>query len=124
MAYGAWIPREAGRLITISELAELKDFKIKYRTDNTKDEKFFTSTYSISFQADAKVPVIDLANGSLDLTLKSQKSSGYKVVTEEGIISLIGLSKIQSSFLWTGEDLKPLATKFKTLMLRLGLPQI
>ncbi|MFC7523114.1 hypothetical protein ACFQRK_04125 [Parapedobacter sp. GCM10030251] len=56
--YGVWgarIPREAGRLLTISELAELKDFKLKYRTDNTKDEKFFTSTYSISFQADAKV---------------------------------------------------------------------
>ncbi len=47
---GARIPREAGRLLTISELAELKDFKIKYRTDNTKDEKFFVSSYSILFQ--------------------------------------------------------------------------
>ena len=221
--YGVWEPGfpvklgdygvMTGNIFTqrgnISELAELKDFKIKYRTDNTKDEKFFTSqegvefelkprvagniegvdvnasidinftkenaiffnaaecvfevienkyelgkklleihrkdknswrrefvvvtdrvvakralilvstssSYSISFQADAKIPVIDLANGSLGLTLKSQKSSGYKVVTEEGIIPLIGLSKIQSSFLWMGEDFKPLTTKYNAQML-------
>ncbi|GGC40763.1 hypothetical protein GCM10011386_36030 [Parapedobacter defluvii] len=68
----ARIPLKAGRPPTISELAELKDFKINYRTDNTKDEKFFTYSYFISFQADAKVPVIDLANGSLDLTAKAR----------------------------------------------------
>ncbi|WP_090626485.1 hypothetical protein [Parapedobacter indicus] len=36
---GARILREVGRPLTISELAELKDFKINYRTDNTKDER-------------------------------------------------------------------------------------
>lgn len=34
-------------------------------------------TYNPKKHPDAKVPVIDLANGSLGLTLKSQKSSGF-----------------------------------------------
>ncbi|GGC50236.1 hypothetical protein GCM10011386_48070 [Parapedobacter defluvii] len=72
--YGVWEPGfpvklgdygvMTGNIFTqrgnISELSELKDFKINYRTDNTKDEK---SSYSISFEADTKVPVINLADG-------------------------------------------------------------
>jgi len=54
--YSDAVKKNQRRLLTISELAELKGFEIKYRTDNTKDEKFFTSSYSISFQAEAKVP--------------------------------------------------------------------
>ncbi len=180
----------------ISELDELKDFKINYRVDDTKDEKFFTSQhgvqfelkpqaegpiqgvkinasieinfskensiffngaecsfesienkyelgkrllqihkeskdkwrrefvvvtdrvitkralilvstssdFSITLEADANVPEINLAKASLGLKLKSQKSSGYKVITEEGIIPLIGLSKIRPSFLFFGKE--------------------
>ena len=181
----------------ISELEELKDFKIKFRKDDTKDEKFFTSEqgvqfelkprvsgtiegvkanasievkfsnkncvffngaecvfemienkyelgqkllqihknsndkwrrefvvvtdrvitkralilvstspdFSITLEADAAIPVIDLANASLGLKVSKQNSSGYKVITEEGIIPLIGLSKIKPSFLYFSKDL-------------------
>jgi len=75
------------------------------------------SDYAISFEADAKTPIIDLAKASIGLTLKSQKSSGYKVVTEEGLIPLVGLSKIQPSFLWFGGNFKPLSFKYSPQML-------
>lgn len=73
--------------------------------------------YSIKFEADSNLPMIDLASASLGLNMTSQKSSGYKVVTEEGLIPLIGLSKIQSSFLWFGDDFKPLSKGLTNMML-------
>lgn len=76
-----------------------------------------SNDYSISFEADAKVPTIDLAKASLGLNMKSQKSSGYKIVTEEGLSPLIGLSKIQSSFLWFDNDFKPVSNKYNGMML-------
>ncbi|WP_410220692.1 hypothetical protein [Pedobacter sp.] len=76
-----------------------------------------SNDYSITLEAAAKVPVIDLANASLGLSIKSQKSSGYKVVTEEGLIPLIGLSKIQSSFLWFDNEFKPYAKNYSDMML-------
>lgn len=196
------------QLGNISEIAELKNFTIKYRSDDTKDTKFFTSErgvkyslnprasgvvngiqanasidvsfsaanavffnaaecvfemienkyelgqklleihrqsnkkwrrefvvvtdcvvakrslilvstssdFSITLEADAKVPVIDLASGSLGLTIKSQNSSGYKLITEEGIIPLIGLSKIKPTFLFFGKDFKPLSANYTKAM--------
>ena len=58
-----------------------------------------SNDFSVGFEADAKVPVIDLASASLGLKVKSQNSSGYKVSAEEGLIPLIGLGKIQKVFL-------------------------
>jgi hypothetical protein len=75
-----------------------------------------SNDYSISFEADSKITAIDLAKASLGLSMKSQKSSGYKVVTEEGLTPLIGLSKIQSKFLWIGSDFKPISAKYNKMM--------
>lgn len=76
-----------------------------------------SNDYAVSFEADAKFPVIDLANAALGLKLKSQRSSGYKYVTEEGLIPLIGLSKIQPPFLWFGDDFKPLTANYDKMIL-------
>ncbi|MBA5246632.1 hypothetical protein H1R16_09880 [Marnyiella aurantia] len=54
-----------------------------------------SSDFAIGFEAKAEIPAINLASASLDLNLKFQNSSGYKVNAEEGLIPLIGLGKIQ-----------------------------
>lgn len=198
--YGVMVGNIFVQLGNISEFAELKKFKLKYRKDDTKDEKFFTSQkgvqfelkpqvsgnikgvkvnaslevtfskengvffngaecvfemienkyelgqklleihkkdklkwkrefvvvtdrvitkralilvstssdFSITLEADANVPVIDLAKASLGLKVSKQNSSGYKLISEEGIIPLIGLSKISSSFLFFDDEFKPM----------------
>lgn len=75
-----------------------------------------SSDFSITLEADANVPVIDLAKASLGLKIKNQRSSGYKVITEEGIIPLIGLSKIKPSFLFFGDDFNPMTKKYTMQM--------
>lgn len=65
-----------------------------------------SSDFSIKLDAKADIDEIDLASASLGFTLNNQKSSGYKVITEEGIIPLIGLSKIKSPFLFFGNKFK------------------
>lgn len=206
--YGVMTGNIFTQLGNISELAELKDFNLKFRKDDTKDEKFFTSQqgvqfelkpqaigtvegvkvnasievkfskencvffngaecvfemienkyelgqkllqihknssskwrrefvvvtdkvitkralilvstssdFSITLEADANIPVIDLAKASLGLKVSKQHSSGYKVITEEGIIPLIGLSKIKPSFLFFGKDFKPMTKKYTVEM--------
>ncbi|MCU0359735.1 MAG: hypothetical protein MUF75_03295 [Bacteroidia bacterium] len=76
-----------------------------------------SSNSSISLEAEATIPQIDLANASLGLSIKNQKSSCYKVVTEQGLIPLIGLAKIQSSFLWFDKDFKPMKLAMNKPML-------
>lgn len=206
--YGVMTENIFTQLGNISELEGLKDFKLNYRKDDTKDEKFFTSQqgvqfelkpqaagtvngikanasieikfskenciffngaecvfeiienkyelgqklleihkqssnkwrrefvvvtdrvitkralilistsadFSITLEADASVPVIDLGKASLGLKVARQNSSGYKVITEEGIVPLIGLSKIQSTFLFFGKDFKPMSANYTKAM--------
>lgn len=71
-----------------------------------------SNDFSISFEADAKVPVIDLANAALELNLKSQKSSGYKLNAKKGLIPLIGLSKMQKKSIFADDEFSPLTTDF------------
>ena len=75
-----------------------------------------SSDFSITLEADANIPVIDLAKASLGLKVSKQNSSGYKVITEEGIIPLIGLSKIKSSFLFFDDDFKPMTKSYTSEM--------
>ncbi|WP_290702097.1 hypothetical protein [Lacinutrix sp.] len=71
-----------------------------------------SSDFSITLEADASVPVIDLAKASLGLKVSKQKSTGYKVNTEDGIIPLIGLSKIKRPFLFFDKEFKPMVKAY------------
>jgi hypothetical protein len=66
-----------------------------------------SSDFSLTFEAKAEVPYIDLAEVELDLTLTRRASAGEHYVTEEGFTPLVGLMKIQSKFLGPGR-LSPL----------------
>lgn len=63
---------------------------------------------SIVFEATGDVERINLADASLGLAVKSASNVGYQVVAEKGLIPLLGLCKIQSSFLWFNDKFKPL----------------
>lgn len=67
-----------------------------------------SSDFFVKLEADAKVPVIDLAKASLGLQVSKQESTGYKVITEEGITPLIGLSKIKIPFLFMNKEYMPM----------------
>jgi len=75
-----------------------------------------SSDFSIKLEADADVPVIDLAEASLGLKISKQQSTGYKVITEEGITPLIGLSKIKRPFLFMDKDFKPMMKSYTVEM--------
>ncbi len=63
---------------------------------------------AISFEADSpSIEKIDLADASIKFNLTSEKSIGYKVDADDGLIILIGLCKIKNPFLWWGGDFKP-----------------
>jgi hypothetical protein len=63
------------------------------------------SNASVVLEAKAKAPTIDLADASLRFVLRRQKNIGLKVISEDGLTPLIGLSKIQSKgILWTRRD--------------------
>jgi hypothetical protein len=64
---------------------------------------------SIVFEATAEVPQIDLANASIGLSVKSSRNVSYQVTAQQGLAPLIGLCKIQSKFLWWGENFDPMA---------------
>ena len=66
-------------------------------------------TSSIVFEASGNVDRIDLADASLNLNITSQESVGYVVEAKKGLVPLIGMSKIQSTFLWVGEKYKPIS---------------
>ncbi|MDC6365743.1 MULTISPECIES: hypothetical protein [Flavobacteriaceae] len=75
-----------------------------------------SSDFSIKLEADAEVPVIDLAEASLGLKISKQQSTGYKVITEEGITPLIGLSKIKKPFLFMDKEFKPMMRAYTVAM--------
>jgi hypothetical protein len=66
-----------------------------------------SSDFSLTFEAKAQVPYIDLAKVGLDLTVTRRSSAGEHYVTEEGFTPLVGLMKIQSKFIGPGR-LSPL----------------
>jgi hypothetical protein len=69
----------------------------------------------ISFEADSPlVEKIDLADATIKLSLKTEKDIGYKIPADKGLMLLIGLCKIKSSFLW----------KKPTFIPKLGLTQV
>ncbi|RZJ72572.1 hypothetical protein [Flavobacterium sp.] len=74
-----------------------------------------SSDFSLSLEAAADVPQINLASASLGLSVKSQKSSGERFITEQDFVVMIGLCKIQSNFLAFGNSFKPLAGRFNAI---------
>lgn len=67
---------------------------------------------SVVFEATGNVEKINLADASIGLSVATQKNVGYVVEAEKGIVPLIGLSKIQSAFLWSGDSYKPLSAAY------------
>lgn len=67
------------------------------------------SSGSFVLEATGDVPQIDLADASVGLTLRSSSNVGYRIIADKGITPLIGLCKIQSTFLWWNDDFRPLS---------------
>lgn len=60
---------------------------------------------SISFEAESpEIEKINLGDASLKLNLTSNKDIGYKVDAKDGLVVLIGLSKIKNPFPWWTKD--------------------
>ncbi len=94
-----------------------KDFVLVTSVVHAKRALILVSTssdFAIGFEAAGEVPAIDLASASLNLNLKFQKSSGYKVNAEEGLIPLIGLGKIQRKTIFHKEDFGALSDSVKS----------
>ena len=70
-----------------------------------------SSNSSISLDAASDVPVIDLADASLKLSVKRVKDVALKIVTEGELVPLMSLSKIQGGFFSEG-DFGPLEGVF------------
>ena len=66
------------------------------------------SPSSIILEANGNVPNIDLADASVGLSLKSARNVGYQIVASQGLVPLIGLSRIKPRFLWFDEGFQPL----------------
>jgi hypothetical protein len=63
---------------------------------------------SIVLEATGNSPQVDLADANIGLTVKNATNVGYQIIAQHGLTPLIGLSKVQSSFLWWGDGFKPL----------------
>lgn len=72
---------------------------------------------SIVFEAIGDTERINLADASVGLAIKSSSNVGYQVVAAQGLIPLIGLCGIQSTFLWWGDDFKPLSRRLSDVQL-------
>jgi hypothetical protein len=62
---------------------------------------------SVVFQASGNVPQIDLADASIGLSVVSSSNVALQIAAEKGLNPLIGLSKIQDTFLWWGNQFGP-----------------
>jgi hypothetical protein len=76
-----------------------------------------TDQASVIFEAKGDVEKINLADASIGMNVAVQKNVGYVVDAQSGLIPLIGLSKIQSTFLWIGDKYKPLSAAYDAKML-------
>ncbi|MFZ2632066.1 MAG: hypothetical protein WA081_09405 [Desulfosalsimonadaceae bacterium] len=72
---------------------------------------------SVIFEASGNVDKINLSDASVGLNVANQKNVGYIVDAQKGLIPLIGLSKIQPTFLWFGDTYKPLCAAYSPRML-------
>lgn len=72
---------------------------------------------SITFEASVDVEKINLADAKIGLNVASQNNVGYVVDAKNGLIPLMGLSQIQSTFLWFGGKYKPLSATYSPKML-------
>ncbi len=72
---------------------------------------------SVVFEAEGDIERIDLADASCGFKVTDKKNVGYIVGAKKGLIPLIGLSKIQSKFLWFNEGFKPLLVSCSIEML-------
>jgi hypothetical protein len=72
---------------------------------------------SVIFEASGDVEKINLADASIGLSISNQKNVGYVIDAQKGLTPLIGLSKIQSKFLWFGDKYKPLCTFYSANLL-------
>lgn len=70
-----------------------------------------SSSASISLGAQGDVPHINLANADLELSPKHESNIGYKVISESGMVPLIGLGKIQRKFIFFGHSFEPLRAR-------------
>jgi hypothetical protein len=70
-----------------------------------------SSAGSIVLEAAGDVAQINLANAQIGLTLRTARNVGYQVIAEKDLAPLIGLSQIQSAFLWWGDNFKPLTSE-------------
>lgn len=67
-----------------------------------------SASASITFEADAKVPRVDLANAGIKLTTAHEKNIGFSVATE-ALTPLLGYSKIQPGWWpWGEKDWRPM----------------
>ncbi len=81
---------------------------------------------SIILGASTNIKTIDLTDASLKLSIRKMKDISYKEVTTEGLIPLLGLSKIQPTFLWFGKKFKPaslLESDYRTVEAMRDLPE-
>lgn len=76
-----------------------------------------SSDFQVTLEANAKIPVIDLAKANLGLSEKSVKSGGYKVITEKPLTLLIGLCKVQRPFPYIRKAFKPFLEYASNFML-------
>jgi len=67
-----------------------------------------SSSSSIVFEATGNVPNINLADGSVGLTIKTAKNVGYQVVSAPGLVPLMALCRIKPGFLWFRDGFRPL----------------
>jgi hypothetical protein len=74
------------------------------------------TTSSVVFQASGKVPQINLADASISFSVVSSSNVALQIAAQQGLSPLIGLSKIQHTFLFFGSKFKP-----ALLMNNLGL---
>ncbi|MBA4418293.1 MAG: hypothetical protein C0392_10350 [Syntrophus sp. (in: bacteria)] len=63
---------------------------------------------SIVFEAQSGIDLIDPEDASIGLRVAGQKNVGYVVDGQTWLFPLMGLSKIQSTFLWFSDEYNPL----------------
>lgn len=80
-------------------------------------------TASIVFEAAAKGKFgpIDLADASVGLTVKSASNIGFQLISNKTLTILLGLCKIQSSFLWWDTHFQPLSRALSSSSLIMAL---
>ena len=68
------------------------------------------SNAKITIETTAAVPQIDLANASIGLSASHWENVGYQIIAKAGLTPLLGLSKIQATFLLWNQKFKPLTS--------------